>query len=755
MIRTQIKVRGVVQGVGFRPFIYRLAQRFGLSGFVRNTTAGVEIQIQGSAAKTDAFIKKLTAEKPPASRIDRLILKRLPVSAIPGFQIKTSRTAAGFTQVSPDIALCPECLKEMNDPRDRRFHYPFINCTNCGPRYSIIEDTPYDRPRTSMKKFTMCPACRREFEDPADRRFHAQPDCCPVCGPQLTLQAINGREIRTKDPISAAAALIKKGQIIAIKGIGGFHIACDATNCRTVARLRKLKNRPTKPLAVMTKEKNLKKIVDAGFAEKKILKSPEAPIVLLKKKKSVISELVAPRNPYLGLMLPYAPVHHLLLEKTPFLVMTSANAADEPLVKDDFELRKKLRKVVSVYLTHNREIVNRNDDSVGFYLPGRGLALVRRSRGFAPAPIPLPFSVPPTLAVGPQLKNTFTLARGREAYVSPHLGDLDHQETLSFFHQLLDCYRRWFKIQPEIIAHDLHPDYLSTRVARGLTGKKIAVQHHEAHIAACLAENGLTGKVIGIAFDGTGYGHDGRIWGGEFFVGGLSGFIRAAHLEYLPLAGGEASIARPYRIALAYGWRLLGREVSLPNPISRQERRAVRSQLASGFQVAYTSSIGRLFDAAAGLLGVMPEITYEAEAAIALEHCCRPGITRSYPYRIEQPARGPMVVRVAEMYQAMLDDRRRLAPDIISARFHQTIVRFSLDICCRLRRMYGMNRVCLSGGVFQNRRLLNLMIDYLERKKFTVFTHRRLPTNDGCISYGQVVLANPVPAGRLRAGLNR
>lgn len=742
MIRRKITVRGVVQGVGFRPFVYRLATGLGLAGTVRNTTAGVEIDIEGGRGLIDVFIRRLTSRRPPASRIDRVLVRPGRPRGRAGFVIASSVQAPGFTQISPDIAVCRQCRREFRDRRDRRHLFPFINCTNCGPRYSIILAAPYDRRRTAMRDFRMCPACRREFEDVSDRRFHAQPDCCFECGPVFSLTTVTGMLVRTADPIRTAAAIIRRGGIIGVKGIGGFHIACDARNRRPVERLRRLKKRPAKPLAVMVREQDIGRIARFGSAERALLRSPAAPVVLLKKKGKIICAAIAPRNPYVGVILPYAPVHDLLLEEIPYLVMTSANRRDEPVAIDDEGVKRKLPGIVSHVLTHNRPIVNRGDDSVGFIDQSGGTVMIRRSRGYAPAPLNLPGPVRPTLGVGPRLKNTFTLARNRAAYVSPHIGDLDNRETLAFFRQILGRYRRWFKIEPEIIAHDLHPDYLSTRLARTMPGTRIAVQHHEAHIAACLAENGLAGPVIGIAFDGTGYGHDGRIWGGEFFLGGLNGLERVGHLEYLPLPGGETSISRPCRIALAYGWHLLGREVPLPNPVPRRERTAVRSMIERGFNLAYTSSMGRLFDAAAGLLGIMPAITYEAEAAIALEHRCRPSIESAYPYRIDRPGNGPFIVRVGETFRAMLRDRPRRDPGTICTRFHRTVARFSLDICRRLRTIYGVNRVCLSGGVFQNRFLLNSLTRCLRESDFRVFTHHLLPPNDACISYGQVILAN-------------
>jgi hydrogenase maturation protein HypF len=741
MVRKALKIKGVVQGVGFRPFIYRLAEDLGLTGYVRNTSEGVEAAVEGPDRSVDRFLKRIDREKPPASRIDRIIVRAVRPRGSGSFSIRDSRFSRGVTRLSPDIAVCPECRREFYDFKDRRYLYPFINCTNCGPRYSIITGTPYDRNRTAMKKFLMCPDCRREFGDVRDRRFHAQPDCCPVCGPRFTLYSVRGRKIPARDPILKAADLIRQGRIVAVKGIGGFQIACDARNAAAVARLRKLKGRPTKPFAVMADRKDAAKIAYPTGEEMAILCDPAAPIVLLRKKGRRLCPEIAPANPYLGLMLPYAPVHYRLLEKVPFLVMTSANLKDEPLVRDDRKVKKKLGSIVSHYLTHDRDILNRADDSVGYVRPGSGFSIIRRSRGFAPNPVDLPFPVSPTLAVGPLLKNTFTLAARGEAYISPHIGDLEDRATLDFFRETMNRYRRWFRIEPERIAHDLHPDYLSTRLAQTLPGRKIGIQHHCAHVAACMGENRIPGKVIGIAFDGTGYGLDGRIWGGEFFYGGYRNLRRVGHLEYLPLPGGEASIRKPYRIAIAYLYHLLGGNEGRPIRAGRSEIKAIHEMIDHGFNLAYTSSMGRLFDCVAGLLGIMPEITYEAEAAIRLEHCARPGLNAHYPFAVEETEDG-LVVRVAGTLKAILHDLGRTDAAGISAKFHNTVSRFALDICRRLRKIYGVNQICLSGGVFQNRLLSRLMIRDLTRAEFKVFTHHRLPDNDGCVSYGQVILAN-------------
>ena len=738
-----------MQGVGFRPFVYRCAHDLSLTGYVRNTTDGVDIEIQGSRDNVARFIREIRARKPPAARIDSVTVEIASVRSERGFDIKASSQSKGFTQISPDIATCDDCLAELYDSCDRRFHFPFINCTNCGPRYSIIQMTPYDRQRTTMRCFAMCRDCQHEFENVADRRFHAQPDCCSVCGPVFELRTISKERISNVEPIAETARLLKQGKIVAIKGIGGFHIACDATNSKTVRRLRKLKHRPTKPFAIMVATKDISKIAHMNEDEEEILTDPVAPILLLRKKKGIICEEVAPNNPYLGIMTPYAPVHHLLLNHIPFLVMTSANIQDQPIVKEDEEVIEKIGSIVSHYLTHNRKIENRCDDSIGFYLNGKGFSILRRSRGYVPVPVGLPRNVVPTLAVGPYLKNTFTLAQKRDAYISPHIGDLDNLETLTFFNEMIAKYERWFRITPELIVHDLHPDYLSTKIADSIPGTKVGVQHHMAHIVSCLGEHQVTDDAIGIAFDGTGYGTDSTIWGAEFFIGNLEQQKRVAHLEYLPLPGGEASIRKPYRIALAYVYKLLGRK-SLPR-VRGRSRRVVDQREAhmlvglvqKEHNIVYTSSMGRLFDCIASLVGLVQEITYEAEAAINLEYIAAQGVRTSYPYQISETE--PLVISVRELLERVVDDIvHGVERSMISAKFHNTVVAFSLDVVRKLSKLYGVKNVCLSGGVFQNQYLLNLMVDTLENEGFTVYVHRRLPTNDGCISYGQTILGNAI-----------
>jgi hydrogenase maturation protein HypF len=736
--RKKLWVKGIVQGVGFRPFVYRLAHSLRLKGFVRNTTDGVEIEVEGDAASIDRFIERMLASNPPAARIDKIVLDAAPKKAYREFSIKESTTSTGFTQISPDIATCADCLKEMNDPHDRRYKFPFINCTNCGPRYSIIVETPYDRARTSMHEFTMCFDCEKEFQEISDRRFHAQPDCCLVCGPTYSLYTICGKKIETDKPILRTVESLKRGDIVAIKGVGGFHISCDALNRDTITRLRRLKNRPTKPFAIMANKHDLQRITYINADEKEVIESPIAPIMLLRKRGKTICEEVAPNNPYLGVMIPYAPIHHLLLAEIPYFVMTSANIQDEPIVKNAEEVERKLSRLVSLYLDHNRNIENRCDDSVGYHLSNRGFSIIRRSRGYVPIPIDLPIVVKPTLAVGPYLKNTFTLANSEDAYVSPHIGDLDNLETLQFYDEMVTKYKRWFRIDPQLIIHDLHPDYLSTKIAQTMSGQKIGIQHHIAHFVSCLGENAILTDTIGIIFDGTGYGLDGKIWGGEFLIGNITDQIRVAHLQYLPLPGGESSIRKPYRIAIAYAHKLLHDDMHLT---TASETKIIKTMIDENRNLVYTSSIGRLFDCISAMLHVTREITYEAEAAINLEYIAAHSVTTHYPYRIHESE--PLTVEIADTLAAIVKDTRSgISNNTISAKFHNTLSAFSLDVANRLRQRYGIERVCFSGGVFQNRYLLNLMIRHFEADGFEVSTHRRLPNNDGCISYGQAIAGN-------------
>lgn len=761
----RISITGVVQGVGFRPFVYNLARRLGVRGWVLNHSGGVDIEAEAAPETLTAFLAALRAEAPPLAHIASLEATPIPSNGYTTFEIRHSEAQEGrFVLISPDVATCPDCLRELFDPADRRYRYPFINCTNCGPRFTIITDIPYDRPHTTMRVFPLCDACRAEYENPADRRFHAQPNACPECGPHLTLLA--------QGAASAAGALadaverLLQGEIVAVKGLGGFQLACDATAAEAVQRLRERKHRPHKPFAVMVASlEEARLYCEISPEEAALLTSPQAPIVLLRRRtpdgavaQAPVAPEVAPNQHTLGLMLPYTPLHHLLLHDVGRpLVMTSGNLSEEPIAKDNEEALERLADIADAFLLHDREIYARYDDSVvqvsQFANPKSGsptpkLQIMRRARGYAPFPIPLPFEVGQVFAAGPLLKNTFTLTRERYAFVSQHIGDLENLETLEHYEAALATYQRLFRIAPERVVCDLHPDYLSTRFAEdfarahGLPAPT-RVQHHRAHLAACLADNGWPrdgGPVIGVALDGTGYGDDGAIWGGEWFLGDYDGMRRVAHLEPLPLPGGDAATRAPWRIAVAYLHALLEPE-DFPADLCFAgfcpgEAGFIRQQIEKGLNVPRTTSMGRLFDAVSALLGVRSEISYEAQAAMELEQLAWGAQDwRPFPFAIEDD-----VVRLAPLFYALLETLERgvALPDI-AARFHATVARMVLEVCVRLRDASGVTTVALSGGVFQNALLLDLTVPVLEAADFDVLVHHQVPCNDGGLSLGQAV----------------
>ncbi|MDY7079997.1 MAG: carbamoyltransferase HypF [Chloroflexota bacterium] len=770
-----IHVTGVVQGVGFRPFVYNLAARLGLSGWVLNSSAGVEIEAFGSAAVLDEFVERLQSEAPPLSRIEQVTATDIPNIQYPipsVFTIRHSEARPGeFQPISPDVALCDDCWRELFDPDDRRYRYPFINCTNCGPRFTIIRDIPYDRPKTTMAPFEMCPDCQAEYDDPTNRRFHAQPNACPACGPRIWFQVGESTSQRVgEEAIRATREALFAGDVVAVKGLGGFHLACDATNDEAVIRLRERKGRVDKPFAIMSFDlETVEQYCHVNDEERALLTSHERPIVLLRQRTdSPISPLVAPGNKHLGVMLPYTPLHYLLLEPTnqptnhptnhptnqptnqppnwPLaLVMTSGNYSEEPIATDNDEALDRLASLADGFLLHDREIHARCDDSVTRIFAGVELP-VRRSRGYAPYPVHLPFPVRQVLAVGAELKNTFCLTRDRYAFLSQHIGDMENYETLRFFEQMVQQLTCTFRVQPEIIACDMHPGYLATQWAKSQISNieyQISfVQHHHAHIAACMAENGLTGEhpVIGVAFDGTGYGTDGAIWGGEFLIADYASFHRVAHLKYVPLPGGDAAIRRPYRVALAHlGAAGLPWDKDLP-PVaaaSAAERTVLARQLERGLNTVPTSSIGRLFDAISALAGVRQEINYEAQAAIELEMLVEDGVEEAYPFDLSGEEVDP-----TPCIRAVVADVRAGAPaGVIAARFHNGLARMARDVCLRLREETGLNEVALSGGVFQNVTLLKETVTLLQAVGFTIYAHRLIPPNDGGISLGQAMVA--------------
>jgi len=770
---ASISVRGIVQGVGFRPFVYGLAVEHNLKGWVYNTSEDVKIEVEGVAEVIKQFAQELETKAPPLAHIENVTIEYHPPRGYESFEIRQSQPQAGKYQlISPDVATCSACLGELLNPEDRRYRYPFTNCTNCGPRFTIIENMPYDRPKTTMRYFQMCPQCQAEYDNPRDRRFHAQPNACPKCGPQVQLVDNRGNLatpiLSGSNPIAAASQLLKEGKIVAIKGLGGFLLACDATNGTAVKTLRQRKKRSSKPFAIMVATvEEAKRHCYVSPKEEKLLTSPQSPIVLMRwREGSSVSREVAPNLRFLGIMLPYTPLHHILLRDTSQpLVMTSGNLSEEPIARDNDEALRRLSGIADYFIIHNRDIYSRYDDSVAIVERGTS-QLIRRARSYAPYPIRLSFKTRQVLGCGAEEKNTFCLTKDNYAFLSQHIGDMENMETLEHFDRTISLYKRLFHIQPEIIAHDLHPDYLATKYARELgesSIKLIPVQHHHAHIASCLADNGLESPVIGVAFDGTGMGADGNIWGGEFLVADYRNFRRAGHLEYLPLPGGAAAIKRPYRTTIGYILTLLG-ENALNNVIATPIYRGKQSQLASIGQVGeveievikrqiersinspLTSSMGRLFDAISALLGIRGEIDYEGQAAVELEMAAyaedHAHAQESYPYHIVED-KEIRIVHLKDLLSAVIEDLHQgISKGRISVKFHNTVAQMINEMCRLIADETGISHVALSGGVFQNRLLLRKTVSLLESSGFQVFTHRQVPCNDGGISLGQAVIAS-------------
>lgn len=748
----RIEIKGIVQGVGFRPFIYGLATRLDLKGWVRNTSSGVEIEVSGSTENLQIFTREIRESAPPLSRILSLVAHPVPAGNFERFQILASQAIEGeFIPISPDMNICPDCLREMLDPKDRRYRYPFINCTNCGPRFTIIKDIPYDRPLTTMADFPLCPDCAAEYNDPLNRRFHAQPVACPTCGPYLSLVQ-NGTEVETHEAaLQDARKLIREGQIVAIKGLGGYLLACDATNPQAVARLRDRKKRSDKPFALMAYDlEAIRRHCFIAQPEEELLTSIQRPIVLLERKPdSNISEHCAPNLHTLGFMLPYTPLHYLLLEPTNdfpnALVMTSGNLSEEPIAYTDEDAMLRLDSIADAFLTHNRPIHMRMDDSVHSISAGKP-AILRRARGFAPSPILLAENIPPTLGAGAELKNTFCLGRSNQAFLSHHIGDLENYETLRSYEEAIDHYQRLFRISPRMIGCDMHPDYLASRYAADRAAAEsiplVKVQHHHAHLAACLADNGVStlDPVIGLTYDGTGFGLDGTIWGGEILVGSYDKFQRAYSLQYAPLAGGDAGVRRPSKMALGWLYSLgMVWEEDLPpvNDLNPQELEVLSIQLKRSINTPLTSSMGRLFDAVASLVGVRQQASYEGQAAIELEAIADPNESGFYEFDISETSFSP-----APLFSAIIHDMRAgIQLPELSARFHNSIANLSLELCRRIRNLSGIGTVTLSGGVWQNRFLFTRTVYNLETNGFTVLRHQQTPVNDGCIALGQLMVA--------------
>ena len=797
LTRKLYKINGIVQGVGFRPFVYRIAHDQDLTGWVRNTPSGVEIEVQGAVDRLKDFGDALQNKLPPLAVVTSQTSS--DIDAIDGecsFTILASGTGRADIQIAPDTSICSDCLREMNDPADRRYRYPFITCTNCGPRYSIITGTPYDRPKTTMAGFPLCPDCRNEYENPLDRRFHAQPIACHVCGPQVSLLTSAGEQITTRDEaVTRSVELLESGAILAIKGIGGYHLAVDACNHAAVERLRARKKRDEKPFAVMAASlEAARELARMSDIEERLLSSPEAPIVIVKKRASTpLSPLIAPNNGWLGLMLPYAPLHQLLfmvhgswfmvqgsrlkVQGSRFevrgsmpttlnfeprtgltaLVMTSGNISDEPVAFEDHDAQIRLAGIADYFLLHDRPIHIRCDDSVMRVFQEKPL-FYRRSRGYAPRAVKLPFPVPPLVATGAELKSAICLADGDRAVLSQHIGDLQNMPTFDSFVHAVTHLSDTLEIKPELIACDLHPDYLSSRFAGDSGLPCTQVQHHHAHMAACMAENNLDGCVIGIIFDGTGYGPDGTIWGGEFLVGGYDGYHRAGHFRQVPMPGGDAAVHEPWRMAMAYLYQALGDDTFLlDHPVAHilpeSEQSLFVRMLKRGINSPLTSSCGRLFDAVAALLNIRHFVSYDGQGAIELEAQAELAADAksppaplyqggSYTYKVVSNNDAPLQLDFSPMFVEILHEIDiGVEVSVIAYRFHQTVASAAADSCLRISAATGLDRIILSGGVFQNRLLSEMVYTALVNRGLHVFTHRLVPPNDGGIALGQAAIA--------------
>ena len=759
ILRARIAIRGAVQGVGFRPFVYRLATDLGLAGWVLNSPHGVFIEVEGEKPTLDAFLLRLERERPPRASVHSLECSFLDPVSYQGFEIRES--AAGgeaTTLVLPDIATCEDCLREIFDPKNRRYRYPFTNCTNCGPRFSIIEGLPYDRANTSMKAFAMCPQCGREYSDPFDRRFHAQPNACPACGPSLQLWGAHGRVLAHEDEaLTGAVAGISAGQIAAIKGIGGFLLVADAARDDAIERLRARKRREEQPFALMYPSlAAVEADCEVSPLEARLLTSPESPIVLLRRRdvsSASIAPSVAPRNPFLGVMLPYAPLHHLLMHDLGRpVVATSGNVSDEPICIDEREALDRLQGIADLFLVHNRPIVRHVDDSIVRVMLGRELVL-RRARGYAPLPIPLKTPSPPMLAVGGHLKNTIALAVDRHVFVSQHIGDLETAEATDAFRRVIRSFHDLYRATPERIAADLHPDYLSTRHAKSLGTPVTQVQHHYAHVAACMAENELNGSVLGVSWDGTGYGLDGTMWGGEFLLTDATSFQRVATFRRFRLPGGERAIKEPRRTALGVLYEMWGHQIATRADLApvaafnTAELPLLLQMLAQKVNTPVTTSAGRLFDAVASLIGLRQRISFEGQAAMELEFAIDESEPPEglYPFGVDQrpapaaegpPAHSLLVVDWQPIVEGILQDVARGTPaGVISARWHHTLA----EVVVAIARRIGEPHVALTGGCFQNRYLTEQTVGRLERAGFQPYWHQRIPPNDGGIAVGQIV----------------
>ena len=726
--RLRITLRGAVQGVGFRPFVYRLAKEMSLTGWVLNSSAGLVVEVEGPADQLNRFEQRLGHERPKASVVTVHESAWITTEGSTRFEILASDSDSGKTvNVLPDLATCNECREEFFDPANRRFEYPFTNCTNCGPRYTIVVDIPYDRPNTTMSAFVLCPACQDEYTDPANRRFHAQPNACPACGPKLD------------GTIEDAAEALRQGEIVALKGIGGFQLLVDGRQAAAVARLRQRKHREEKPFALMMPSLDVaREYCEISSAEVELLESQAAPIVLLRPKPGTdIAWNVAHCSPYVGVMLPYSPLHHLLMEECRFpVIATSGNRSDEPIAIANEEATARLKDIADHFLMHNRPIVRACDDSVVRLTRGRA-GILRRARGYAPLGIRVRHSLPPVLAVGGHLKNTVAIGVGQDVFLSQHIGDLDTLEARGAFEKAIADLCRLYSFKPEVIACDLHPDYASTQWAERAGLPLVRVQHHQAHVAACAAENDVEGEYLGVSWDGTGYGLDGAIWGGEFFRAENNQFDRIAHLRAFGLPGGDAAVREGWRSAASLLFEVFGAESGNPVPVSessgnpRLDQSKVRYMLQHGINVVPTTSVGRLFDAVASIIGVAQQNRFEGQAAMLLENEIG-GLHTEEAYALPGGDWSPLITAV------MKDKLAGVTAPIIAARFHNALFEWIVEVAAQVR----MKQVVFSGGVFQNRYLTERAAAVLESRGFTVYTHQRVPPNDGGIALGQAVMAN-------------
>jgi len=791
MHALDINVTGLIQGVGFRPFIYKLAREFGITGWVKNRNDCVQIKAQGNPDTLEGFVASIKDRAPNIARVVSITTSPAPLENFSEFQIVISKnTSSSVTEISPDLSVCDDCLADMKR-QPNRHDYPFVNCTNCGPRFSIIRDLPYDRGKTTMSAFQMCPSCQSEYDDPTNRRFHAQPNACNDCGPQLGLMLTKGESPckdnseSVTDIMSAAARILANGGLLAIKGIGGFHLACDATNEEAVKRLREGKSREGKPFAVMMPNlETVRQYTEVNHQEETLLLSNKRPVVILPlythHPSPITHHLIAPSVTQglrtLGVMLPYTPLHHLLFKGLPIpaIVLTSGNISDEPIVIDNEHAVETLGQIADAVLVYNRDIHNRNDDSVVTVINTTS-RIIRRSRGYAPEPITLNMDVDGIIATGAELKNTFCIGKGHQAILSQHIGDLKNLETFEFYQEALTRFQKLFRLNntpvtdysslithhsSPIIVHDLHPDYLSTKFAKESGLPTIAIQHHHAHIASCMAEHGLDESVIGFSFDGSGYGDDGTIWGGEVFVCDLSDYQRVAHFEPIPMPGGEKSIKEPWRMAVSYLYQAYGKsfiDLDIPFVDTVETLPLLLSAIDKKINAPLTSSAGRLFDAVSVLLGICGTTSFEAEAAIRLELLAAKNIEKEYPYHIEpiekqatqDPTQEPKnsrtqncIISVQPMIKTIASDiQSGIDPAIISVKFHNTIVAIMVDMAEHIRKEKGLNKVALSGGLFQNRYILTKAEQQLAKNQFDVYAHSKVPTNDGGIALGQLAIA--------------